>query len=168
VSEVVRPPKAGGVDRGLLLLSGIVFIAFGLFQAAPRFAARLDYSRLEKEGVVVEGTVTGKRRTKNSWYVNYSFVTRDNRFIEGSDRRGGDDWMKLQFAGPVTVAYLPSRPETNRILPPAFVDVQYNLGIVGAGLVLLLMAAFRWPRRVFVPSAGSRRRPSGRRSAGSG
>ncbi|HUG53441.1 MAG TPA: DUF3592 domain-containing protein [Vicinamibacteria bacterium] len=137
---------------------GLVFIALGLSLVVPGCSARLVHSRLQKEGVVVEGTVTGKRSKKSHtwsgrWIVDYSFVTRDNRFIEGSDRTGGGEWLTLRFAGPVTVAYLPSRPETNRVLPLADGGgrLQAGLAVVGAGLVLLVMTAFRWPGRVFAP-----------------
>ena len=134
-----------------MLASGLIWVAFGLFFLVPACSARLDYSRLQEEGVVVEGTVTGKHSVKSNHTVNYSFFTRDDRLIEGSARRGGREWMKLEVGGPVTVAYLPSRPETNRVLPPGFTDPDFGLAIVGIGLVLLLMAAFRWPRRVFAP-----------------
>lgn len=143
--------RAGRVDRASLLLAGLVFIVGGLFFAAPACASRLVHSRLQEQGIVVQGTVTGKRSTKNTRTVNYSFFTRDNRLIEGSDRSDGREWRKLEFGGPVTVAYLPSRPETNRVLPRADDALQFGLGIMGAGLVLLAMAAFRWPRRLFAP-----------------
>ena len=127
-------------------------MAFGLFLVVWGAATRLEHSRLEKEGVVAEGTVTGKRWSRSTGYVNYAFFTRDNRFIEGGDRWGGGEWMKLQLGGPVTVAYVASRPATNRILPLTPDDrLPAGLVIVGAGLVLLLMAAFRWPRRLFAP-----------------
>lgn len=150
MSEAARPPRAGRVDRLQLLLAGLVFISGGLFFVAPACASRLVHSRLQEEGIVVQGTVTGKRSTKNTRTVNYSFFTRDNRLIEGSDR-GGGEWMKLEFGGPVTIAYLPSRPETNRVLPRADDGLQFGLGIAGAGLVLLVMAALRLPRRLFAP-----------------
>jgi hypothetical protein len=132
-----------------MLASGLVFVAGGSFFLVPACSARLDYARLQEEGVVVQGTVMGKRTTKNGHSVDYSFFTSDKRWIQGSARRGGEQMMKLEVGGPVTVAYLPSRPEINRVLPPGFTDMDFGLAIVGIGLVLLVMAAFRWPRRVF-------------------
>lgn len=134
-----------------MLASGLVFVLGGLLFVVPACSARLDYARLQEDGVVVQGTVTGKRTTKNGHSVDYLFLTRDHRLIHGSARRGGQQSMKLEVGGPVTVAYLPSRPETNRVLPPGFTDIDFGLAIVGIGIVLLAMGAFRWPRRVFAP-----------------
>lgn len=134
-----------------MLASGLVFVLGGSFFVVPACSARLDYARLQEEGVVVQGTITGKRSTKHGHSVDYLFLTRDHRLIHDSARRGGQEWMRLEVGGPVTVAYLPARPETNRLLPPGFTDMDFGLAIVGIGLVLLVMAAFRWPRRVFAP-----------------
>jgi hypothetical protein len=139
------PPRR--IDRTSLISAGLVFIVGGLFLLVPGCISHVEDSRFLSEGVVVQGMVTDKRGRKGQTEVDYRFVTADKRVVDGTDRMGVRDWTPLQIGGPVTVTYLPSRPESNRTVPrdDRSGDVVFGLSIVGAGLVFLAMAAFRWP-----------------------
>ena len=150
-SERDRPrrTRASYLDPAVLIPAGLVPIVFGLFQAVPSCVARLDDAHFRRDGVVVQGTVTDKsiaRRSRMSFdrTVWYRFVTGDNRTVIGSDRMDHAEWTALQPGGPVPVAYLRSRPETNRIVQARRDELHLGLAVIGIGLVPLVVVGWRF------------------------
>ena len=149
VRDRPRRARASYLDPAVLIPAGLVPIVFGLFQAVPSCVARLDDAHFRKEGVVVQGTVTEKslaRRSRMSWdrTVWYRFVTGDNRTVIGSDRMDHAEWTALQPGGAVAVAYLRSRPETNRIVRARRDELHLGLAVIGIGLVPLVVVGWRF------------------------
>jgi hypothetical protein len=139
-----RPPRPR-VDYVRLLSVGLLFIVLGLFQLAPGCRAHLEDRRFAEDGVVVEATVTAKPSGKRTWRVEYQFSA-DSRVVEGKDRMDLSKWMGLQIGGPVTVVYLRSRPESNRLLAQSDDDVLFGAAVASVGLALLAVAAY-WRMR---------------------
>jgi hypothetical protein len=54
------------------------------------------------------------------------------------------EWTALQRGGPVAVAYLRSRPETNRIVQARRDELHLGLAVIGIGLVPLVVVGWRF------------------------
>ena len=85
--------------------------------------------RFEAEGVKASATLTGKNVETNrsrdretnritetqSYYLHYSFETKEGRKIEAKDTVAKERWEELAEGAAIEIQYLPGAPEENRI-----------------------------------------------------
>jgi hypothetical protein len=107
--------------RGLLLVAGLVMLAFGGSELYRDW-------RFAQEGRAVRGSVVDKhvrtstsrspgsgRRSRTQHYeVTYRFTV-DGGTFEGQGELGADQWRQLTAGAAVDVVYLSSAPTSNRL-----------------------------------------------------
>jgi len=106
---------------GIWLVCGTPFLSLGIYVGVDTIRQQ---ARLEREGQVTEGMVLTKRisrksdsqgRQSTSYWVGYRFTAADGRVVKSEAQVSGALWDRLVERESVRVAYLPDRPETNRI-----------------------------------------------------
>ena len=93
------------------------------------------------------------RGSSSSWYVMYSFTTKQGQTLEGKDEVFPNRWRVLEGGSPLEVEYLSNSPETNRIPGETVSAVTY--GAIGAVLLLASAVLLARGRRKTIPEVPS-------------
>jgi Protein of unknown function (DUF3592) len=122
---------------GIWLFCGTPFLLIGLYQAIDTFHLQ---KRFKNEALVTEGMVLTKSITshKNSrtYRVGYRFRAPDGTAVKNEVEVSGEFWDRVVERDPVTVTYLSSDPNTNRIDGAA---TGWTLALIFMGLGLFFV-----------------------------
>lgn len=131
----------------------MVMISLAVSVLAVLFATTtiLNWTRLNEEGITVEGYLTDRvsstsrstvgtgSRTSTTYYWRYRYTTEDGQRLTGEvqvEREAYDDY---QFNAPVQVLYLADDPNISRIVRDSTIDFP-RLQVIGGALVFGLSA----------------------------
>ena len=156
--QIMGRPLAGATQSHFWVLFGSIWLLVGLpfLLLAGYF---LIQERQLASGRVVEAMVLTKNIGGSGDQVNrsvtYRFTDGDGQSIEGKSDIGEAQWNSLTERGPVSVAYLPTRPSVNRVVGSSkltllliFSFVGAVLSIAGGTIVTVARSSARTKRRL--------------------
>jgi hypothetical protein len=142
---------------------GLIAVVVGLGLAVFRLSSGSEARALERDGVVVQGTVMQKRienvtrrrkvggvERQTFHLVRYRFKTRPGADLEGETAVGEAVSRNLRESGPIAVRYLEANPFVNRADAGPGPDLDRWLlssGLLVAAGLLLLLAGSRFRGR---------------------
>jgi hypothetical protein len=147
------------IQRNFGLFFGAIWLVVGFPILIGGIAMWQQEERFANEAVTAEGKVLTRdihtahhssssgSSSSTEYWVSYRFQTPDGNRHEGSSKVDVHVWEGLQEQGPVTVAYLPGDPDTNRVAgkpdrlgPMIMTGLGGLFGLAGGAIVLFSLA----------------------------
>jgi hypothetical protein len=139
------PIRASG--RTFFLWFGALFVAVGVALVYGGTADARRERAYRVSGQLVEAVVVDKSiqrasrdgNTRTRYEIRYRFASADGQTIQGSDAVDVERWERLAPGSPLTVAFLPSAPDTSRVAGSGDVVSPYIM--IGMGTLLAAIGA---------------------------